>query len=183
MKWRNASAGLILFLAAACSGGATEAAGVILEVETFPQQDVDVHLSESAVRQILAGEIEPPQYNSDPPTSGAHASKAAACGIFRQAVPDVYQLHDLAIGVVIFQYAPSLESVDIERIEELGRSFEERIIVAPRSGMDVPVIATAWTTMMKLPAVDEVLLRAFFEQYVGSGPEAGECPFDVDEGL
>ncbi len=183
MRWRNASAGLILLLAAACSGGATDDPGVVLEVETFPEQEVDVHLSESAVRQILAGEIEPPQYNSDPPTSGAHAPRAAACGIFRQPVPDVYQLHDLAIGVIVFQYAPSLETVDIERIEELGRSFEDRIIVAPRSGMDAPVIATAWKTMLRLPAVDEELLQAFFDTYVGSGSETGECPFDVDEGV
>ena len=183
MRWRNASAGLILLLAAACSAGATDDPGVVLEVETFPEQEVDVHLSESAVRQILAGEIEPPQYNSDPPTSGAHAPKAAACVVFRQPVPDVYQLHDLATGVIVFQYAPSLEAVEVERIEELGRSFEDRIIVAPRSGMDAPVIATAWKTMMRLPAVDEELLQAFFDTYVGSGPETGECPFDVDEGV
>ncbi len=54
-------------------------------------------------------------------------------------------------------------------------------LLAP--GMDAPVIATAWTTMMRLVAVDEVLLQAFYNQYVGSGPETGECPFEVDEGL
>jgi hypothetical protein len=183
MRWRSASAGLILLLAAACTGGSTDDPGVVLEVETFPEQEVDVHLSESAVRQILAGEIEPPQYNSNPPTSGAHAPQAAACGIFRQPVPDVYQLHDLAIGVIVFQYSPSLEAVDVERIEQLARTFEDRIIVAPRSGMDAPVVATAWTTMLRLSAVDEEQLQAFYEAYVGSGPETGECPFDVDEGL
>ncbi|MDH5616837.1 MAG: DUF3105 domain-containing protein [Acidimicrobiia bacterium] len=180
---RTAIAGFVLLLASACSGGATDGPTTILEVDTFPEQAVDVHLSESAVRQIINSEIAAPEYNSDPPTSGAHSAKAAACGILRQPVPDAYQLHDLAIGVIVFQYAPSLEAVDVERIEELARSFEDRIIVAPRPGMDAPVIATAWTTMMRLSAVDEELLRAFYDQYVGSGRETGECPFDVDEGL
>ena len=89
---------------------------------------------------------------------------------------------DLAIGVIVIQYSPALEAVEIERIEELGRSFEDRVIVAPRPGMGAPVVATAWTTMMQIDAVDERLLREFYEQYVGRGPETGPCPFDVDEG-
>jgi hypothetical protein len=172
----------LLLLLAACSGGTGTAPDLILDIETFPEQTVGVHLSETAVRQIINGEIEPPEYNSDPPTSGPHSTKAAACGIFRQPVPDVYQLHDLAIGVVLFQYSPALEAAEVERIEELARSFEDRIIIAPRSGMSSPVVATAWTTMMKLDGIDEELLRAFYETYVGSGPEPGECPFNVDEG-
>jgi hypothetical protein len=183
MRLRNSITALLLLVLPACAGGATDDPGVVLDVETFPELVVDVHLSETAVRQILNSEIEAPEYNSNPPTSGAHSPKAAACGVFRQAVPDVYQLHDLAIGVVVIQYSPSLEAVDVERIEKLARSFEDRVIVAPRSGMDAPVIATAWTTMLRLSEVDEELLRAFYTRYVGSGPEAGECPFDVDEGL
>lgn len=182
MKFRTIAAGLLLLLSAACSGGAGDEPELVLDVETFPEQDVDVHLSQSAVRQILNGEIQPPEYNSDPPTSGPHSDKAAACGIFRQPVPDVYQLHDLAIGVVVLQYSPALEAAEVERIEELGRSFEDRVIVAPRSDMDAPVVATAWTTMMQLDTVDEQLLREFYQRYVGLGPETGPCPFDVDEG-
>ena len=71
---------------------------------------------------------------------------------------------------------------EIERIEELGRSFEDRIIVAPRPGMDATVVATAWTTMMRLDEVDEDLLGKFYQRFVGHAPESGECPFDVDEG-
>ena len=182
MRIQTATLGLVFLVSSACSGGAGDARDLVLDVETFPEQTVGVHLSETAVRDILNGEVEPPEYNSDPPTSGPHSSKAAACGIFREPVPDVYQLHDLAIGVILFQYSPAFEAVEIERIEKLGRSFEDRIIIAPRPGMDAPVVATAWRTMMKLDGVDEHLLRAFYGNYVGGGPEAGECPFDVDEG-
>jgi len=183
MRLRNAFTALIFLVVSACTGGATDDPGFVLEVETFPELAVDVHLSETAVRQILNSEIAGPEYNSDPPTSGAHSAKAAACGIFRQPVPDVYQLHNLSIGVVLFQYSPSLEAVEVEQIESLGRSFDDRIIVAPRPGMDAPVIATAWTTKMRFSTVDEDLLREFYNRYVGSGSETGECPFDVDEGL
>ena len=136
------SAGLLaLFLlaGAACAGNAGDSPGPLLDVETYPEQTVGVHLSEEAVRQITNGELEPPEYNSDPPTSGPHASRAAACGIFRQPVPDVYQIQDLAIGVVVFQYSPSLEDAEVERIEDLARSLEDRVIVAPRQGMPAQV--------------------------------------------
>ena len=89
MRLRNALAGLLLLFATACAGGGGSDPAVALEVETFPEIAVDVYLSETAVRQILASEIPPPEYNSNPPTSGARAGKAAACGIFRQPVPDV----------------------------------------------------------------------------------------------
>jgi len=182
MKFRVVTFAWMLLVLTACSNGANQVPELVLDVETFPEQTVGVHLSETAVRQIINGEIEPPEYNSDPPTSGAHSTKAAACGIFRQPVPDVYQLHNLAIGTVLFQYSPALEAGEVERIEELARTFEDRIIVAPRPGMNAPVVATAWTTMMKLDAIDEELLRAFYETYVGNGQESGECPFAVDEG-
>lgn len=181
MRIRSATAGLVLLFSAACTGGASSDPALILEVENYPEQSADVHLSETTVRQILNGEVEPPEYNSDPPTSGPHSATAAACGIFRQPVPDVYQLHNLSIGVVVIQYSPAFEDFEVEALEKLSRRFEDRIIVAPRSGMVAPVVATAWTTMMKLDVVDEELLRVFYEQYVGSGPETGECPFDVDE--
>lgn len=182
MRFRAAGLGLLMLLSAACSGGSSDPAEPVLDVETFPEQVVGVHLAEGAVRQILEGEIEPPEYNSDPPTSGAHSAKAAACGIFRQPIPDVYQVHNLAIGAVLFQYSPSLEAAEVERLEELGRSFAERLIIAPRPGMGARVVATAWTTMMEVDSVDEELLRAFYERYVGGGPESGECPSTVDEG-
>jgi hypothetical protein len=182
MTWRAAGVAVVLLLVSACAGGSADPAGPVLDVETFDEQRVGVNLTDTAVRQILAGEIEPPAYNSDPPTSGPHSAKAAACGIFRQPVPDVYQVHNLAMGVVFIQYSPSLEAVDVERLEELGRSIGDRLIVAPRPGMDAPVVATAWTTMMKQDAIDEGSLQAFYDRYVGIGPGSGECPFSVDEG-
>jgi hypothetical protein len=182
MSVRLAGVAVVLLLVAGCSDGEAGSAGPVLDVETFEEQQIGVFLSDTAVRQILDGEIEPPLYNSDPPTSGPHSAKAAACGIFRQAVPDVYQVHNLAMGVVLIQYSPSLEAVDVERIEEFGRTFEDRLIVAPRPGMGAQVVATAWTKMMAMDAIDEERLKAFYEQYAGGGPEPGPCPFSVDEG-
>jgi hypothetical protein len=183
MKPHTGLAVLLFLIVSACAGNTADDPGVLLDVETFPEQSVGVHLSEEAVRQITNGELEPPDYNSDPPTSGPHAARAAACGIFRQPVPDVYQIQDLAIGVVVIQYSPSLEDAEVERIENLARSLEDRVIVAPRPGMPASVVATAWTTMMRLDdGVDEAALRAFYDAYVGGGPESGPCPFDVDEG-
>lgn len=181
MKRLTAIAALVAALASGCSSEQTQDQ-VDLGVVTFPDLGADVHLSQNEVRQILDGEVAPPVYNSDPPTSGPHALQAAACGIFRQPVPDVYQLHNLEIGVIVIQYSPALEGVDVERIERFARTLGERLIVAPRPGLATPVVATAWTRMLSLEAIDEQRLRAFYDAFVGKGTTQGSCPLLVDEG-
>ena len=40
------------------------------------------------------------------PTSGPHAPSAAACGIYREAPPDINLVHDLEHGVIVVYYNP-----------------------------------------------------------------------------
>lgn len=181
MNVRRAVAILLALLAGACAGGAVVDETLELTVATFPEQESG-HLPAAQVQAILAGEIEPPDYNSDPPTSGPRASQPAACGIFRQPVPYVYQLRNLELGAVAFQYAPSLDSAEVERLERLARRWGEQVIVAPRPGLAAPMVATAWTTLMVLDEVDENLLGLFYETYSGRGPQQQDCPIRVDEG-
>ncbi len=182
MRARWWAAFLLAMVSLGCSGGTSNEGDLDLDVQTFPDMGAGLHMAEAEVQRILNGEIAPPTYNSDPPTSGPHATKAAACGIFREPVPDVYQVHNLEFGVVVIQYAPSLEAVDIESLERLARGLGDRFILAPRPGLDSPVVATAWTAMMVLDGIDREKLRAFYDAYVGKGPEVLECPLEVDEG-
>jgi hypothetical protein len=141
-----------------------------LEVETFPDQGAS-HVTPDSE----------PQYNSDPPTSGLHVQDWAPCGIYRQEVPDLVQVHDLEHGVVMVQYEPEISNEDRRALEDLGRALRDHVIVAPRSGMASPVVLTAWTKLLRLDEVNEEAIRAFHQQFAGSGPERVQCPFEFDE--
>ncbi|GBD85925.1 hypothetical protein BMS3Abin02_02346 [bacterium BMS3Abin02] len=123
-----------------------------------------------------------PSYDSDPATSGPHSAQSAACGIYRQEIPTVVQLHDLEHGVVMLQYSPDIDPSERDALETFGRDEGSHIIVAPRSGMDEPIVLTAWTKRLGLQTGDHAALKAFYDRYAGNGPERGvPCPNQVDE--
>ncbi len=141
-------------------------------VETFPAQGRS-HLSEGEAA---------PNYNSDPPTSGDHSPSAAPCGIYTQEIPDVLQVHNLEHGTIVVQYSPDLPSEQIEDLESFARSKPSHILLAPRAGMDHPVVLTSWTRMLRLDDLDVDAADLYYEEFVFSGPEVGvPCPFEVDE--
>lgn len=124
-----------------------------------------------------------PDYNSDPPTSGPHAPSPAPCGIYRQSVPDIAQVHDLEHGVIVIQYDPTISDEERDQLETFGRDAGTHVIVAPREGMATTIAVTAWTKLMTLDTVDLPAIEGFYGQFAQFGPEAGvQCPFQVDEG-
>ena len=144
----------------------------LANMETFPDMG-RAHLE--------PGEA-PPEYNSDPPTSGPHAPQAAPCGIHVSEVPDPLQVHNLEHGTVVVQYQPDLEGADLEALQDYARSKQSHILLAPRPGLSHPVVLTSWTRMLRLDTVDLDTIEVFFQRFSGVGPEAGvPCPFVVDE--
>jgi hypothetical protein len=122
-----------------------------------------------------------PEYNSNPPTSGPHAPTPYQCGIYREPVPDVYQVHNLEHGVVIIQYDPSISESDRNALERFGRG-RSHTLVAPREGMDHPIVLTAWTKRLALDTRDDAAIAGFYSQFAQFGPERGvACPFVVDQ--
>ena len=141
-------------------------------VETFADQGQD-HIDP-------AGQA--PEYNSNPPTSGPHAPQAAPCGVYRQEIPDVFQVHNLEHGAVVVQYQPDLPNDAKERLEEFARRMGTHVVVAPRSNLDTEVAATAWTKLLPLDSANIEAIQAFYDSYAQAGPERGvACPFQVDE--
>lgn len=141
-------------------------------VEAFPDLGV-LHLSAgSAV----------PEYNSDPPTSGPHSATPAPCGIYRQPVPDIAQLHSMEHGAAVVQYDPELPAEQIRLIEEIGWSAGDEVIVAPRPGNPAPLALTTWTKRLLLDEVDIEVITAFEREFGNQSPEgAASCPMQVDE--
>jgi len=144
----------------------------LANVETFPDQG-----------QVHIDTTDPvPDYNSDPPTSGPHAVAAAACGIYREAVPDINLVHDLEHGVIVIYYNPESAADARGDLENFARDAATHVIVVPREGMEDPIVLTAWTHLLRLTSYDRGAIDGFYGQYAQFGPETGvSCPFQVDQ--
>lgn len=141
-------------------------------VETFPDM---------GVQHIPAGSPTP-EYNSDPPTSGPHDQVPAPCGVYRQPVPDVNQLHSMEHGAVVIQYRPDLPTDQLAELEGIDWSSVDEVIVAPRPDNPAPLVLTAWTKRLLLERVDIEVITAFEREFGNRSPEGGaQCPFQVDE--
>lgn len=145
--------------------------------ETYEDMGRD-HLSEEDAAAIIEGTLAGPDYNSDPPTSGLHASIWAACGIYRQPIPSVMQVHSLEHGAVIIHYRPDL---DPEALEQLARELGAHIIVAPNPAISEPVVLSAWGVLQRHAGIDLDAVREFWNRYGNEGPERVPCPVEVDE--
>ena len=166
-------AGVALVLVGAIVFFATRPPPIALaNVETFPDLG-QAHLNPTDPA---------PSYNSDPPTSGPHAPSSAACGIYRQAPPDINLVHDLEHGVIVIHYDPETTSEAREDLENYARDRGSHVILAPREGMESPIILTAWTHLLRLDGFDREAMDVFYGEFAQFGPEAGVlCPFQVDQ--
>ena len=127
--------------------------------EAFPDQG-NVHIAEGNTRA---------DYNSNPPTSGPHWETIAAWGSYDFAVPDQTLLPNLEDGGVILWYALGTSEQNQERIrqlEEVARGFE-RVVIAPREGLEAPFAATAWQRRQLFETLDAAEMRGFIETYEG----------------
>lgn len=171
---------ILLVMSAACGGATATDDQMSLDVVTFEQLD-PVLLDPDTVAAVVAGSVAGPSYNSFPPTSGARAGDYARCGIYRQAIPELYQVASLARGSVIVHYRSSFTADARDSVEASVRPLADGVIVAPSSGLGAPVVLTAWGVMLEMPLVDRGTIEAFVEQYGGSGPSPATCPPTVDE--
>ncbi len=109
-------------------------------------------------------------YNSKPPTSGPHGVKAS-WGVTDTQIPDEMQVHNLEDGGVIVHYDPvQVTSSTIQALEEIVNPYYikgKSIILEPYSGMDFPIILTAWTRMLKLQTIDAEVIKQFIDAYIG----------------
>ena len=119
-----------------------------------------------------------PPYNSDPPTSGYHwGGGTAPWGVLTQPISDELTVHNLEHGGVIIHYRQDLDKATVDKLTTLARDLQQKnpcIVLVPRvdSKLDVPIVVTSWTYMLKLKSYDENSIRAFYKNHVGQdGPE------------
>jgi hypothetical protein len=115
-----------------------------------------------------------PVYNSNPPTSGDHATSEAPWGISSSPLPDISLVHNLEHGGIVLHYRPDLDETQRQQLEGVAGELLQRnrkVVLAPRPENEDPITATAWGRILRLQTVDADAIRGFFNAHINQGPE------------
>lgn len=114
-------------------------------------------------------------YNSDPPTSGAHSERPADPGFYDTPLSDEDVVHSLEHGYVAISYdcdqLDDCTSVQNNLRALVGKYNNFKIIAAPRANRDAPIALTAWQRIELLGKYDETTISIFVNAWRDKGPE------------
>ena len=124
-------------------------------------------------------------YTSPVPASGVHNPTWLNCGIYDEPVRTENVVHSLEHGAVWIAYQPDLAAEQVERLRNLVRREQSRkgerlIVLAPKPGLERPIVATAWRVQLELDQADDERLTSFVQTYQRGPfyPEPGaSCTF------
>jgi hypothetical protein len=118
----------------------------------------------SSSQHLLPGAPEP-AYTTNPPTSGAHAPGNYPSGALSAPIAKPAQVAMLEAGAVLIQY----DSISAAQLRELQGivADHEGVTVAPNDTLAEPVVATAWTYLMRCSRVDKAALESFVQAHLG----------------
>lgn len=143
--------------------------------ETVAIMPSDVH---------IAGDSDPGQYSTDPPTSGPHYASQLDAGFYDESdvenmgpYPAGYIVHSLEHGYVVFWYNCSLLNeqlcdelkVEIQNVMDEADNF--KVIAFPWETIDVPLVMTSWGRIQKFEDFDTELLNQFVKSNRNKSPE------------
>lgn len=143
---------------------AAEAAGCKLELD-LPDEG-NTHLRPND---------DPPDYETEPPTSGDHSVEQLADGAYLDYPDPVNFVHSLEHGRVEIQYDPDLPEEEQLALKGVFDEDPEGMLLFPNPEMRHEVAVTTWTNMMTCESYGpEVIdaIRAFRDTYRGQGPES-----------
>jgi hypothetical protein len=110
-------------------------------------------------------------YNSNPPTSGPHAS-AVRTTVYTQQLPDENLIHNLEHGHIWLSYRDQDDTEAIDVFRTIQSSFPSAVVVTYRPENDSRIAVAAWTRLLKLDEPDEEQILAFFKRYFDKAPES-----------
>lgn len=115
----------------------------------------------------------------EPPVGGDHYGRWAAFGAYAEALPRGFWIHNLEHGAVVFAYRCDEgchdEVADAEALlgdlPADGACAEPRVLLTPDPHLERSWAAVAWGHRLDADCFDPQLFRAFYDAYVGQGPE------------
>ena len=123
-------------------------------------------------------QFEPSDYETNPPTAGAHHPEWAEDGVYEPGeTPDLGRLvHSLEHGRIHVQYAPGATDATVEQLEALVAETDgyHMLLYENPTGMDYQVAATAWNRLLGCPEMNDRVfdaIRTFRTRFVDQAPE------------
>lgn len=104
------------------------------------------------------------EYEMTPPAGGPHNPTWLNCGIYEEEIPAEYAVHSLEHGAVWVTYDPELVTgADLDALRDKMPSTY--VVLSPFTGLDSPVVASAWGVQVALDGVDDPRLSDFLVKY------------------
>ena len=120
----------------------------------------------------------PPDYHTNPPTSGNHVTTPfqQADGAYAKRPELIEIVHSLEHGRIEVQYAPDLPEADQLALKGVFDDSPSGMLLFPNPDMPYEVAATAWTQLLGCKRYEGAktldAIRDFRDQFRGRGPEA-----------
>jgi hypothetical protein len=136
--------------------------------------ELELDLDDEGAEHLAPGD-DPPDYGTNPPTSGDHAEENLADGAYLDPPDPVNPLHSLEHGRVTIQYDPRLPEDEQLALKGVFDEDVDGMLLFPNPEMPSEVATTAWTNLMTCDSYSpEVIdaIRAFRDTYRGQGPES-----------
>ena len=109
-------------------------------------------------------------YQTNPPTSGAHLGQPENWGVYNQEIDDKAAVHGLEHGGIWISYK-DISDKEKQVLEKIGKANSLSVIVSPRSANDNKIAVVSWGRMMKLEVVDKALIQKYIGTYKNQAPE------------
>ncbi len=123
---------------------------------------------------VQGGHQETVSYSNDelPPAGGIHHPTWQNCGVYDTPLETEFVLHSLEHGAIWIAYRPDLPLEQIERLQEITQDGSHRLL-APYSGLESPIVLSAWGYQLQLTSADDSRLADFIRNYEkrGQAPE------------
>jgi hypothetical protein len=171
-----------LSIMAACSGrqSPSDASAPLVTLEDAACNGRIVRGEEQSSPHVAPGT--PIAFRDNPPVNGTHYDVWARWGIYREAIPRGYWVHNLEHGAIVIAYKPELSSAERDRLEAFVRALppepecaaqgvRRRIIVTPDPMLPTRVAALAWNHAYTADCVDEAALERVVLGLTGRAPE------------
>ncbi|PIR61956.1 MAG: hypothetical protein COU66_01010 [Candidatus Pacebacteria bacterium CG10_big_fil_rev_8_21_14_0_10_44_11] len=110
------------------------------------------------------------EYQTNPPTSGAHLGEAEDWGVYGKEIDDKAGVHGLEHGGIWISYNEIAEE-EKKMLEDIGKSNFQSVIVSPRSANEDKIVVVSWGRMMKLEVADKALIQKYIDTYKNQAPE------------
>lgn len=143
-------------LLVAC-GDSSDAAAACLPPQAHP-------IDPGSSQHVLPGAPEP-SYNTNPPTSGAHAPGTYPSGFMTGPVAKPAQVAMLEGGRVLLQFRDDLPAAQLKALKVFGDTDD--VVVAPNDSLPAPIVATAWLHSMECQRFDKGALQDFVAMHTG----------------